>query len=203
MEYRKWRMSRNMSVGQWLERTICELRNPVRLKPSSNWQVYVSLLHKLQAEATIIDMRIKDVGDATFRRLIRWMGNRPNFEGTMKVFSALLNRAHRSRLTRYKADFPYRNFQPKVQSAIASDILRSGGNVVSLTKGQWAAFLSLDMDSIRLCTGPCSVYQKELYRDFCILLYPFAPHIAEEIYEAQGFGGYLHNAKWTTRKRCC
>ena len=40
-----------------------------------------------------------------------------------------------------------------------------------------------------------SVTRAEL-RDFCILLYPFAPHITEEIYEAQRFGGYLHNAEW-------
>ena len=35
-------------------------------------------------------------------------------------------------------------------------------------------------------------------RDFCILLYPFAPHITEEIFEAQKFGGYIHNAKWVS-----
>ncbi len=33
-------------------------------------------------------------------------------------------------------------------------------------------------------------------RDFVILLYPFAPHISEEIYEGLGLGGYLHDAKW-------
>lgn len=44
-------------------------------------------------------------------------------------------------------------------------------------------------------TSSGAVTRAEL-RDFCILLYPFAPHITEEIFEAQGFGGYLHDVKW-------
>lgn len=40
-----------------------------------------------------------------------------------------------------------------------------------------------------------SVNRAEL-RDFLIMLYPFAPHICEEMYESLGFGGYIHDAKW-------
>ena len=46
-------------------------------------------------------------------------------------------------------------------------------------------------------TASGSVTRAEL-RDFCIMLYPFAPHITEEIYRAQNFGGYIHDAKWVT-----
>ena len=40
-----------------------------------------------------------------------------------------------------------------------------------------------------------SINRAEL-KDFLIMLYPFAPHITEEMYESLGFGGYIHDAKW-------
>jgi leucyl-tRNA synthetase len=35
-------------------------------------------------------------------------------------------------------------------------------------------------------------------RTLTILLNPFAPHLTEEIYEANGFGGVLNEQKWAT-----
>lgn len=40
-----------------------------------------------------------------------------------------------------------------------------------------------------------SISRGEL-KDFLIMLYPFAPHITEEMYQNCGFGGYIHDAKW-------
>ena len=40
-----------------------------------------------------------------------------------------------------------------------------------------------------------SISREEL-KDFLIMLYPFAPHITEEMYQNCGFGGYIHDAKW-------
>lgn len=37
---------------------------------------------------------------------------------------------------------------------------------------------------------------KEEFRILIILLSPFAPHIAEELYEALGYGGYAHEQDW-------
>ncbi len=42
-----------------------------------------------------------------------------------------------------------------------------------------------------------SINRAEL-RTLCILLNPFAPHMTEEIYEANGFGGVLNEQKWAT-----
>ncbi len=42
-----------------------------------------------------------------------------------------------------------------------------------------------------------SINRAEL-RTLCILLNPFAPHMTEEIYEANGFGGVLNEQKWVT-----
>ena len=37
---------------------------------------------------------------------------------------------------------------------------------------------------------------KREYKDLLIILNPFAPHITEEIFEAQKFGGYVHGQPW-------
>lgn len=166
-EYRRIRLSRGMTVGAFLERTIYDLRNPKSLYPTSNWQCYVSLLHKLQAEGSIINTPVSHVSDKTFRQLIKWMKRRPNYNGTLKVFTALLNRARRARLTKYKADFPYRDYAPRasgIQSAAA--MLAGGGSIHSLSVEQWSAFVEFELSGI--AGNP---YRKELYRDFCILLY--------------------------------
>ena len=42
-----------------------------------------------------------------------------------------------------------------------------------------------------------SVTKKE-YRDLLVILYPFAPHITEELYELVGFGGKLDEQEWVS-----
>ena len=42
-----------------------------------------------------------------------------------------------------------------------------------------------------------SVTKKE-YRDLLVILYPFAPHITEELYELCGFGGKLDEQEWVS-----
>lgn len=41
-------------------------------------------------------------------------------------------------------------------------------------------------------------------RTLLLLVYPFAPHIAEEIWQAQNFGGYVHEQEWPSwdENRC-
>ncbi len=39
-------------------------------------------------------------------------------------------------------------------------------------------------------------YKKEVLKNFCILLSPFAPHITEEIWEELGYKDSVHNQKW-------
>lgn len=172
-EYRKIRISRAMSVGAWCERVIFDLRNPSRLLPTSNWQVYASLLNRLKEEGAIIDMPVRKVSDATFRRLIRWLLKERKgvgFLSVMKVFTALINRARRARLTRYRADFPYRDFAPRQRAvAVARSLIAKGGTVRSLSPDEWRRFMEMDVSA--LAPSRAQRYWYGVYRDFVRLLY--------------------------------
>ena len=39
---------------------------------------------------------------------------------------------------------------------------------------------------------------KKAFADFLLLLYPVAPHITEELWQLQGFKGYIHDQAWPT-----
>ena len=165
-----------MTVEMWCERVVCELREPARLRPSGNWMVYASLLRRLREEGCVGKVAVRRVADRDFVRFVRWLLKERKgrgFLGVMKSFTALINRARKARLTRYVADFPYRDYAPRSRSAAgsAADVLAAGGTVRSLSPDQWQAFLSLDLSRVRIVAGPRMAFWKEVFRDFCRLLY--------------------------------
>lgn len=163
----------------WLPEIIESIKRPTRLKPSSSYQIYLTLLHKLEAEGRIIDLPLEEINDDTYLQLISWLrrrggktGKGTNYVGTMKTFTATLNRARKARLITYTPDFPYMDYAPTFNiSDKAADVVGQGGNIKSLTPEQYAKFLALDLDEIRLSHGAKMAWYKELYRDFCVLLY--------------------------------
>ena len=62
-----------ITLGQWLEKIIEDIKNPSRLKPSASYQGYLTLLHKLEAEGTLINQPISSLGDESFVLLIKWV----------------------------------------------------------------------------------------------------------------------------------
>lgn len=169
-----------ISLRQWIETIIEDIKNPKRLKPTSNYQCYKNLLHKLEAEKNLIDLPVAEVNDDTFVQFINWLnskdnpsGKGKNFVGVMKVFRATINKAKKARLTTYTPDFPYMDYAPvpNMISDKASDLLKNGGTVQSLTEQQLADFRELDVAKVKLYRGPQMEYFKELYRDFALLLY--------------------------------
>ena len=66
-------------------------------------------------------------------------GKGTNYIGTMKMFSATINRARKARLTTYHPDFPWMDYAPvhKVSDK-AKDFLANGGAVKSLSEEQYA-----------------------------------------------------------------
>ena len=168
-----------ITLGKWLDEIIEEIKNPTRLKPSASYQGYLTLLHKLEAEGKLINQPVSSLGDDSFVQLIKWLGKQKgkngkgvNFIGTMKMFAAALSRARKARLTTYRPDFPYMDYAPvhKVTDK-AKDFLTNGGAIQSLTDEQYEQFVSMDLSEIKLARGAKMEYYKELYRDFCMLLY--------------------------------
>lgn len=168
-----------ITLGKWLDEIIEEIKNPTRLKPSASYQGYLTLLHKLEAEGELINQPVSSLGDDSFVQLIKWLGKQKgkngkgvNFIGTMKMFAAALSRARKARLTTYCPDFPYMDYAPvhKVTDK-AKDFLTNGGAIQSLTDEQYEQFVSMDLSEIKLARGVKMEYYKELYRDFCMLLY--------------------------------
>lgn len=168
-----------ITLGKWLDEIIEEIKNPTRLKPSASYQGYLTLLHKLEAEGKLINQPVSSLGDDSFVQLIKWLGKQKgkngkgvNFIGTMKMFAATLSRARKARLTTYRPDFPYMDYAPvhKVTDK-AKDFLTNGGAIQSLTDEQYEQFVSMDLSEIKLARGVKMEYYKELYRDFCMLLY--------------------------------
>lgn len=168
-----------ITLGKWLDEIIEEIKNPTRLKPSASYQGYLTLLHKLEAEGKLINQPISSLGDDSFVQLIKWLGKQKgkngkgvNFIGTMKMFAAALSRARKARLTTYRPDFPYMDYAPvhKVTDK-AKDFLTNGGAIQSLTDEQYEQFVSMELSEIKLARGAKMEYYKELYRDFCMLLY--------------------------------
>lgn len=169
----------SITLKDWLEEIIEGIKNPKRLKPSASYQGYLTLLHKLEAEGKLINQPLSAIGDDSFVQLIKWLnkqkcqnGKGTNFIGTMKIFAATLNRARKARLITYRPDFPYMDYAPvhKVTDK-ARDFLSNGGAIQSLTPEQYEQFVEMDLDVIKMARGPQMAYYKELYRDFCILLY--------------------------------
>lgn len=168
-----------ITLGKWLDEIIEEIKNPTRLKPSASYQGYLTLLHKLEAEGKLINQPVSSLGDDSFVQLIKWLskqkgknGKGVNFIGTMKMFAAAISRARKARLTTYRPDFPYMDYAPvhKVTDK-AKDFLTNGGAIQSLTDEQYEQFVSMDLSEIKLARGAKMEYYKELYRDFCMLLY--------------------------------
>lgn len=170
-----------ITLGEWLERIINDLLNPSRLKPSGSYQGYVTLLHKLEKEGKLIKMPISEINDQSFVQLAKWINRQKptfrtsgnNFIGIMKMFRATISRAKKARLTSYTPDFPYMDYAPITNkvSDNAKDVLLNGGVIKSLTQEQYDAFVHLDLSNIKMNGGTLMCRYKELYRDFCILLY--------------------------------
>ena len=83
-------------------------------------------------------------------------------------------------------------FRPELLSAFHKAIKKVSEDIESLKFNTAIATMMALVNDI-YNTG--SVNRAEL-RTFCLLLNPFAPHMTEEIYEANGFGGVLNEQSW-------
>lgn len=169
------------TLGEWVQRVIEGMLNPTRLKPSGTYQKYLTLLHKLEKERKIINQPIAEINDQSFMQFAKWVNKQPpafrhqgnNYIKTMQALRAVVNYARKARLTSYVPDWPYMDYAPvkDIVSDKAEDVLINGGVIKSLTTAQYASFLDMDLNIIKMNGGAIAKRYKELYRDFCILLY--------------------------------
>lgn len=167
------------TMREWLNQVINDIKNPTRLKPSASYQGYLTLLHALEQEGTLVDKPLKEFSDDSFVSFIKWIKKRKpkkgcgnNFFGLMKIFTATLNRARKARLIDYQPNFPYMDYAPihKITDK-ASEFLTNGGAIKSLSPEQYEAFKVLDVDTVISGRSAQTFYHKNMYRDFCILMY--------------------------------
>ena len=170
---------KEMTLGEYLEQVIEDLKNPTKRKPSANYMTYQTLQSKLLKENRIIRTPISKVNRNTFVHFSDFILNQKGLKGTgknyislMKLLIATINRARKAGLTDYTPNFPYMDYAPVINklSEKAADLNNSGGTVKSLSPDQYDRFVALDLDCIQL-RKPHLNFFKELYRDFCILLY--------------------------------
>lgn len=170
---------KEMTLGEYLEQVIEEFKNPTKRKPSANFMTYQTLQSKLLKENRIIRTPISKVNRNTFVHFSDFILNQKGLKGTgknyislMKLLIATINRARKAGLTDYTPNFPYMDYAPVINklSEKAADLNNSGGTVKSLSPDQYDRFIALDLDCIQL-RKPHLNFFKELYRDFCILLY--------------------------------
>ena len=122
-------------------------------------------------EKKLIKTTISKVDRMTFVHFSSWILNQKGLKGTgmnyvalMKLLIAVVNRARKAGLTEYVPNFPYMDYAPRINKLTekAAELNNVGGTVKSLSPEQYEQFLALDFHND---------YFKELYRDFCILLY--------------------------------
>lgn len=170
---------KELTLGEFLQQVIDELKNPTKHKPSANFMTYQTLFNKLTKEKKVINTPISKVNRNTFvhfsdfilkQKGLKGSGN--NYISMMKLLTATINRARKSGLTEYVPNFSYMEHAPVINklSENAADMNRRGGTVKSLSPEQYEQFLTLDLNTIQLHKAHLNFY-KELYRDFCILLY--------------------------------
>lgn len=170
-----------IQLGNWVAQIIDELRNPTKLKPSTNYRVYRNLLRKLIQEGKLIRMPVDKIDDSSFKQLADWVNATPpsrkgqgnGLFGIIRTFKAVMNKARRAKLTTYEPSISILDYAPVVDNETenAKEIIEQGGIIKSLTKEQYEHFLNFDLSKIEMRGLYGDVWHKELYRDFCILLY--------------------------------
>ena len=188
----KVQAKKELTLGEYVKMVIQELKNPVKLKPSKNYQLYISLLSALVKEGNLINIPISEIDNNSFKQFGKWINNRVmpngkgnNYRGLMKNFSAVINRAKEDELTSVTLSYKYKDDAPKKDIVFtdaenfAENFVEQGGNVKSLTEEQCNKFWKMDLSKIKspireTAKGRKKLFQedrKELYRDVCRLIY--------------------------------
>jgi integrase len=169
-----------LTLGEYVEVCIEEYKNPSSRHPSANYVPYLTLLHKLQKEGNIINTKVYNLSRQTQAEWVKWIlssnnkGKGNNFNSLNKMLQAIINKAYKSGLSEYKANYPWRDYAPVINPGEqkAYKLIKRGteGQVKSLSSEQYQTFVNMDLRDVSWRVNHISYYN-ELYRDYCILLY--------------------------------
>lgn len=155
-----------LTLGGFLKQLIDDMKHESVKKPSKNYQNYISLYHKLEAEKEIINVPLCDVCNQHFKLFGNFILSLPmesgksNYIPLMKRFKTVIRKAHKEELTNNILTFDYKEKAPTVTRK----------QRFALTKAQYNKFVNLDLSKIAH-SGVSRVFYKELYKDFCVFLY--------------------------------
>lgn len=170
-------VTKKYTMKMFLQDLIQELKFPKNQKPTKTCQNYITLLHALEKEGSIIDDEVSNISDVQFKKFGAWVRRRKpengkgnNYIALMKSFQASINKAKAKGYTDIELTYKFREDAPNKQEAltVAQAIYDKGGQVKSLTPEQYEMFLK---QNLSLGTKENGFDASELYKDFCILLY--------------------------------
>lgn len=168
---------KEITFEEYLKKIISDMRNESVKMPSKNYQLYITLLHKLEVQRNatnkisdkILDTPLTEVSDIHFMKFGEFILKELkgiNYLGLMKHFKAVMRRAKKYGLTSNVLEYPYTEDMPTNNR----DISKVVNGVHVLTEREYNKFLNLALSTIPQ-SGIRRDFYKELYRDFCVFIY--------------------------------
>lgn len=156
------------TLGDFLQGMIDEQKKCIGhfiQSPSSTYQQYINLLHKLQDEGHIINTPIDEIDNSHCIRFSDYALHElkgTNYRNLMKWFISVHNKAVTQGKNSHVFNFSIKDNAPK------KDAMR----IRSLTKDQLSKFEAYDLSLLLQAATPKKTVQiYELYRDFALFMY--------------------------------
>lgn len=152
--------NKTMSLREYLENYIFELKNPNIKKKSANYQNYITLLHALEEQGTILKLPVSEITDTEFKQFVNWVVNRgKNMKKLCSNFKATINSAINKGLTKNNLLYKYEK-----------DIPAHTPKTPTISTKDYKRFVDLDVRYIAV-SGPNPMFYKQLYKDICIMVF--------------------------------
>lgn len=156
-----------VTFEEFIQQLINEKKYTQNKKPSKSYQLYITLLHKLQMEGTIGKKYLASINNSDFISFGRFILNRLsvadgkyNYLKLMKLFKSAHSEACSRELNTNSLHYCYTKDAPT----------KDCKERTVLTQAQIEQFRSLDLSTVQIGCAD-QEFQKELYRDFCIFMY--------------------------------
>lgn len=159
---------KKMTTGDFINQIITEQKTCTKhfiQKPSSTYQLYLNLLHKLEMEGNIINVPVDELSVEHvngFSEFVLSELNGVNYKYLMKLFISVCNKAVEQHRNHNVFKFSIAKHAPK----------REAKRIRALSQEQLALFETYDLSRLVEGSAPRKTVEAyELYRDFALFLY--------------------------------